>query len=84
MEKLSEIGAIVLGTMLKVNKSILSTGNQSLVTENVSFHLEKLSDGRFEFQETGEGYTLYHHLSVGCPANFITDYFAKDTHCITT
>jgi len=46
MEKLSEIGAIVLGTMLKVNKSILSTGNQSLVTENVSFHLEKLSDGR--------------------------------------
>ena len=80
MEKLSEIGAIVLGTMLKVNKSILSTGNQSLVTENVSFHLEKLSDGRFEFQ----GYTWYHHLSVGCPANFITDYFAKDTHCITT
>ena len=64
MEKLSEIGAIVLDAMIKVNKSIISTGNQSLITENVSFHLEKLSDGRFLFQETGEGYTLYHHINA--------------------
>lgn len=63
MDKLSKIGAIVLDTMLKVNKGILFTGNQHLSTENTHFDLSKLPDGRFEFQEIGEGYTLYHYLN---------------------
>ena len=64
MDKMSTIGAVILEAMLQISSKIIGTGKQSMITENVCFSLEKFPDGSWNFQESGEGYTLYSKVPI--------------------
>jgi hypothetical protein len=63
-KEISDEGKRVLGAMLYVASHIVNTGEQSLTTENVNFHLSRSNENTFEFQESGEGYTKYYMVCV--------------------